>query len=437
MTYTSSLGFAVVGDNAGHNTTSYDGTAFLNNNDIVVDFSYRSRHAAVVAGKQVVEQYYTSPPNYSYYLGCSTGGRQGLQSAQLFPDDFDGIIAGSGASDFNHLSDWTGRFVLFTGTDSSDARFLTYDQWSIVHQEVLNQCDEALDGVADGIIEDSTICDFNASALLCSGGSTDNCLTSIQVTTIENVFTPLYDESGLLLFPRLSPGAELQSASFGTLTGAIQGTSQDWFRYAVWNDASWSPYSLSQTDFTEADELDDQHGNVSSFSGDLSGFRSAGAKLLMYHGMADPVITGEQSQRYYIHVADEMGLSNTDIDEFMRFFRISGGSHCSSGGAGAWAFGQSGPTKDAGDSVIDKIVAWVENGVAPDTLNGTKWFNDDPTQGIAFERAHCRFPYRTTYQSGNPNVTTSWSCEYIDGWQECGPGSFPRLCGSYDDPAGF
>ena len=109
MAYTSSLGFAVVGDNAGHNATSYDGTAFLNNNEAVLDWVYRSRHAAVVAGKQVVEHHYGRSHSYSYYLGCSTGGRQGLKSAQSYPEDFDGIIAGSPASDVNHLFDWEGR----------------------------------------------------------------------------------------------------------------------------------------------------------------------------------------------------------------------------------------------------------------------------------------------------------------------------------------
>ena len=324
-----------------------------------------------------------------------------------------------------------------TGQNSSDPRFLTYDQWALVHAEVLVQCDEALDGVADGIVEDPTLCDFNADALVCAADGDSNCLTSRQVSTVYNIFSQLYDSTGLLLFPRLSPGAERQAASFGVITGSFQATFVDWFRYAVYNNASWDPLSLSGADYTEADALDDYHGNVSSFNGDLSGFRDVGAKLLMYHGMADPVVPGEQSQRYYLHVADEMGLGDGDLDEFLRYFRISGGSHCSSGGEGAWAFGQSGPTKDATDSVIDKIVAWVEQGVAPETLNGTKWNNDDPTQGVAFERAHCRFPYRTTYQSGNPNVTSSWSCEYIDNWQECGPGSTPRLCGSYQDPTGF
>lgn len=400
---------------------------------------FTSRHSAVIAAKQVIQQYYGKAHSYSYYLGCSTGGRQGMKSAQMYPDDFDGIIAGSAAADFNHLSDWTNRFVLLTGANSSDPRFLTADQWSVVHNEVLAQCDEPLDGVADGIIEDSTICDFNASTLLCGSGSTENCLTSTQVNTVFNVYTQLYDQNGTLLYPRLSPGAEAYSATHGVLNGQPQGTSQDWFKYAVYNDPNWTVWRNTQDevweDYATADAQDSYHGFPSSFDGDLSAFRASGGKLLTYHGMMDPVVSPENSQRYYINVANTLGASNDELDEFYRFFRISGGYHCFQGGAGAWAFGQTGPARNASESVITAMMNWVENGTAPETLTGTKWYNDDPTQGVELERSHCRFPYRTTYKSGNPNVTESWGCEAIQDWQECGPGSFPRLCGSPTDSA--
>lgn len=106
MVYTSGLGFATTGDNSGHNGTAGDGTPFLDNSDVVIDFSYRARHAAAVVGKQVVKQYYGSAHKKSYYFGCSTGGRQGLKAAQMYPGDYDGIIAGSPASNFNHLAAW-------------------------------------------------------------------------------------------------------------------------------------------------------------------------------------------------------------------------------------------------------------------------------------------------------------------------------------------
>lgn len=429
MIYTSGLGFAIVGDNGGHNNTEYlgmDAQQFLNNNELVVDWSYRARHAAVVAGKQVVKTNFGQAANYNYMIGCSNGGRQALQSAQMFPDDFDGIISGSATSDFNHHMDWSGRMYVLTGADSSDSKYLTYDDWVIVHNEVLRQCDEPLDGVADGIIEDSTICDFNATTLTCTDGQTDNCLTFEQTSTVWNVFSQLYDPDGNLMYPRLAPGAELYSSTNGVLHG-VQGHVTDWFGDGVWNNSDWQPSSLSQTDYTKADDTDVLHGNVSSFKSDLSAFQAAGKKLIMYHGLMDPAVSAEASQRYYLNVARDMGLDHTGLDEFLRLFRISGMYHCT-GGIGAWAFGQNGNAKNASDNVIWDIVNWVEKDQAPDTMTGTKWVNDDPSQGVEIERAHCRFPYRTTFQGGNPNVTDSWSCEFIDDWQDCGVNNVPRLC---------
>ena len=133
---------------------------------------------------------------------------------------------------------------VLTGADSSDDKYLSYDDWVIVHNEVLKQCDEALDGVADGIIEDSTICDFNATKLTCTDGQTENCLTFTQTSTVWNVFSQLYDPSGNLYYPRLAPGAELYSSTNGVLHG-VQGHVEDWFRYGVWNDSTWDPTTLS------------------------------------------------------------------------------------------------------------------------------------------------------------------------------------------------
>ncbi|THZ00926.1 tannase-domain-containing protein [Aureobasidium pullulans] len=429
MIYTSSLGFAVVGDNGGHNNTEYlgmDAQQFLNNNEVVIDWSYRARHAAVVAGKQVIKTNYGQAASYNYMLGCSNGGRQALQSAQMFPDDFDGIISGSSTNDFNHHMDWSGRMYVLTGADSSDSKFLSYDDWVIVHDEVLAQCDEPLDGVADGIIEDSTICDFNATKLTCTDGQTDGCLTYEQTSTVWNVFSQLYDQDGNLLYPRLAPGAELYASTNGVLHG-VQGHVTDWFGDGF-NNTSFDPSTLSQTEYTLADDDDELHGKVSSFNSDLSAFQAAGKKLIMYHGLMDPAVSAEASQRYYLNVARDMDLDHTGLDEFLRFFRISGMYHCT-GGIGAWAFGQNINAQNGTGNVITDIMNWVENGEAPDTMTGTKFVNDDPTQGVQMERNHCRFPYRTTYNgSGDSTDADNWSCELINDWQECGVYNVPRLC---------
>ncbi|EGP87860.1 putative ferulic acid Esterase/Feruloyl esterase precursor [Zymoseptoria tritici IPO323] len=434
MNYAVGLGFAAIGDNAGHNGSSFDGSWFAESNELILDWVYRARHASVQAGKSIVQQFYSVPAAYSYYIGCSAGGAQGLKSAQVYPNDFDGIISGSAAADFNHLQAWSGRFVQLTGLNTTDPKFLTQANWITVQAAILDQCDESIDGVADGILEDPTQCAFDSSVLSCTNNATlSGCLTDTQVNTVNEVFTALYDTAGDLLFPGLLYGSQVDAFRLGQLSGSIQGISSDWYRLAVLKDPSWNPLDMDQADYALADSQDREHGGVSGWSGDLSQFNAAGGKLLMFHGMADPLVAASNSQRYYLKVAQTMGLDSPQMDDFLRFFRISGMAHCGVGGisgAGAWMFGQNKIASAASTNIITELQNWVENDSAPDTLTGTKFWWDTPSLGIQFERRHCRFPYRTTFVGGgaDPNSLDSWSCVKIDDWQECAVGATPRLC---------
>ena len=172
--------------------------------------SLNSIHTGVVVGKQVFKLFYGAKHKKSYYLGCSTGGRQGFKSAQDFPHDFDGIVAGAPAFAFNSLNAWSNHFYLLTGTNTS-ANFLPATLWATVHTEVLNQCD-GLDGLKDGILEDPSLCNFNPSTLLCANGVSTGCLTSAQANTVTNVFNGLYLKNGTLVYPRMQPGSELDAS---------------------------------------------------------------------------------------------------------------------------------------------------------------------------------------------------------------------------------
>jgi feruloyl esterase len=426
MQYVSGLGFASIGDNAGHNGSSFDGTWTMNNNEAVVDWAFRSRHASVDVGKQVINQFYEKKPDYSYYIGCSAGGAQGLQSAQKFPNDFDGIIAGASANDFNHLQDWSAHFRQITGAAGNDS-FLTVDDWTTVQGLILTKCDAAIDGVADGILEDPTLCDFDAETIpVCSTTVTTGCLTATQIETVKDVFLPLYNSANKLIYPALLKGAQVDAFRLGLLSGSVQGIAQDFFRGAVFNSSSFDITTISKADYDLADSLDDLHGNPSAFNGDLSAFAGANKKLIMYHGMADPMTSGTNSQRYYQKVASTMGgLSNEAMDDFLRFFRISGMAHCGVGGisgAGAWMFGQSGAASAASNNIVANLMDWVEQGNAPDVMTGTKFWYDTPADGIEFERSHCRYPYRTTFKGGDAASALTpdgWDCVYIDDWKNC------------------
>jgi feruloyl esterase len=424
MSYVTGLGFAAIGDNAGHNGSSFDGTWTLNNNEAIIDWSYRARHAAVEVGKETIDQFYSKAADYSYYIGCSAGGAQGVQSAEKYPNDFDGIIAGAAANDFNHLQGWSAHFLELTGAVGTDT-FLTSADWVTVQTAVLAQCDELIDGVADGILEDPTQCKLDSSKIpVCSSTVTSACLTSTQIETVDKVFQPLYSDDGALIYPALFPGSQVDAFKLGLLSGTPQGIARDWFRGAVFNDSSYDISKISAADIALGQSLDNLHGNPSAFSAELSGFRDAGKKFMMYHGMADPMTSGANAQRYYLKLASKLGASNTDLDSFFRLFRISGMAHCGVGGisgAGAWQFGQNGAASSATNNIVSNLVDWVENDNAPETLLGTKFWYDTPAYGVMFERAHCRFPFRTTFVGGDADSTLpeSWTCEEIPNWRDC------------------
>jgi len=183
----------------------------------------------------------------------------------------------------------------------------------------------------------------------------------------------------------------------------------------VFNDTSITANSATPQFIAAVDALDSTElWNISTFNPDLSAFRATGGKLITYHGQQDWLISSSNSPRYYNMVSEAMSLTSSELDDFYRFFRISGMGHCS-GGPGAWNFGQAGnavSTMDVEDNVLMRIVAWVEEGKAPETLRGTKYVNDDPSMGVEFRRKHCKYPARNVHVGpGNYTKAGSWQCE--------------------------
>ncbi|KAH8195699.1 hypothetical protein TruAng_010130 [Truncatella angustata] len=404
-------GFATVGTNNGHNGTY--GDAFYHNADVVTDFAWRSLHTSAIVSKKLAAEFYDLPLGKSYYIGCSLGGRQGIKAAEMFPEDFDGIVAGAPAVDFNNLYSWRASFFPLTGA-SSDYNFISASMWNTtIHEEVLRQCDE-IDGVKDGIIEDPTVCHFDPQALLCQGDSSTNCLNSTQVEIVGKVYSDYLWPNGSVVFPGMQPGSEIQAAT-GLYSGRRYAPSYDWFRFAVLEDPDWNASTYTIADAAIADEKDP--GNVQTWPSSLATFEDAGGKIVSFHGMQDQQITSFNSKRFYEHLSSGMAYSSAQIDNFFRYFRVPGMYHCNSG-PGAWVLGQGGnaPSKgipfDAEHNLLAAIVDWVELGAAPETMLGTKFVNDDVSQGIAFTHRHCRWPLRSTYLGSGyePLDYNSWEC---------------------------
>lgn len=131
-----------------------------------------------------------------------------MKASEMFPDDFDGIVAGSPALDFNNLVSWRASFFPITGPVSSPD-FIAPSTWTtLIHNEILKQCD-SLDGIADGILEHPDLCSFHPESLACANGNIENCLSTVQVDKVRKIFSPLYGENGKLIYPAMQPGSEV------------------------------------------------------------------------------------------------------------------------------------------------------------------------------------------------------------------------------------
>ena len=203
------LNFASIGTNGGHNG-ALDPTPFLlpSKTETLIDFSYRAVHVSVGIGKQIASSYYGAAPHHSYYNGCSAGGREGIAVASKYPEDFDGIFAGSPAVDWNNFVGADGIWAAYVAANTSSA--ISPALWSTVSQEILRQCD-GLDGKVDGIIADPNLCQWNPDTLLCGPESNANattCLSQDQADGLKKLYQPILGTDGDVIFSAYDPGAE-------------------------------------------------------------------------------------------------------------------------------------------------------------------------------------------------------------------------------------
>jgi feruloyl esterase len=172
----------------------------------VIDFGWRAVHEMTLVSKAIIAAHYDSGPRFSYWNGCSAGGRQAMKEAQRFPADFDGIIAGAPGLD------WTGRAIqavrVMKALDQSEAARLSPAQLQLLHRAVVNACD-ALDGVKDGLIADPARCTFNPSLLECEDGAGKvACLSAKQAETARLIYSPVINPKTKREIAGLARGSE-------------------------------------------------------------------------------------------------------------------------------------------------------------------------------------------------------------------------------------
>ena len=379
-------GYATAGTDTGHKGNS--AVFALGHPEKMVDFAYRAVHETALKAKSLVNAYYGRAPKYSYWNGCSTGGRQGLKEAQRFPDDFDGILAGAPANYETHLHAWTVEVGMAAIKD--DKNILPASTYPMINKAVLAACD-AKDGVKDGLLNDPRKCQFDPATLLCSGSAASNCLTADQVEAVKRIYAPAKTSKGELIFPSFEPGSEM---AWGLLAGgdAPADIGQDTFRYLTYADPKWDWHTFDlDRDTAAADKKDD--GVIDAIDPDLSKFKAHGGKLLMYHGWNDTAIAPENSINYRASVLKKMGNKQED---WYKLYMVPGMQHCGGG---------PGPNQINWMGALER---WREAGTPPEQILATHvtGSNVDRTRPL------CPYPQVAVYKgAGSINDAASFACK--------------------------
>ncbi|TKA22309.1 hypothetical protein B0A50_08034 [Salinomyces thailandicus] len=422
-------GFAVMSTDTGHNSIASDLTWALNEPEKKIDWGYRAMHGSVELAKLVTEAYYKAKPKYSYYSGCSTGGRQGIRDIQLYPDDFDGVLAGAPAWWTTHLQTWTVKLGLYN-LPATSAHHIPPSLFTAIGAEVLRQCDPQ-DGLVDNIISDPRRCDFLPETLLCGPNVTNQtaagCLSAAQIDTLYNIYNDYVETNQTFIFPHLELGSEAQwSVLLGSDKPNPLGT--EYVQDFLLNDPDWNYNDFNYSIVELADKL--QPGNATAYDYDLSPFHKRGGKLLHYHGLSDGLIAPGSSVYFYKRVLQTLLPKGLELDSWYRLFLVPGMQHCQgtpSDVNAPWYFAganQAGALsasthsvpgfRDAKHDALLALMAWVEGDQAPERLVATVWRNESVADGVARQRPLCPYPKQARYnRRGHPDRAESWRCEYL------------------------
>ncbi|CAG8974437.1 hypothetical protein HYALB_00004133 [Hymenoscyphus albidus] len=379
-------GYAAASTDGGLNGTAESADSWgLNPNgnvnvELLRNLATRAPHDVVTIGKAVTESYYGYKPDFSYWNGCSTGGRQGLEAAQRFPEEFDGILAGAPAVYWNELVS------------------------SLFWPQAVMQ--ELADGVKDGVISNLDACDFKASSVV---GTKIQCDEADIITSegVAEVVQRMWDgpstPEGERLWHGFTIGTPLQYTTNTTIVdgkrvAASLPIAATWMLNFLEKDLSYDLSTIKNKEFADlvAQSIREYGDVIESSNPDLSSLKSTGGKLLVWHGEADQLIPHEGSLQYRQEVDAGMG-GTTEVDEFFRLFLAPRVDHCGSGitpgAAPVDAFGA--------------LRSWVEDGTAPNEIPAESRFYP----GHRFTRTLCLYPNAAKYNGyGNPDYLESFEC---------------------------
>jgi hypothetical protein len=386
-------GFAVVSTDSGHQGAVFD-ASFMKDQEAALNFAQASVGKVTVVAKAIIARYYGQSPARSYFVGCSTGGREGMIASQRFPGEFDGIVAGAPAMRTGRSNlglAWANyNFAQIApkgenGKPDPTKAFSPSDK-KLVADAIVAACD-AEDGLKDGMIFNMRQCQFDPASLACSGAKTDACLAPDQVSALTKAFAGPRNSRGAQSYPAFpwdSGVAAVDVPVPGILTTGAR-----------------SPVNPAAFETINVDEIEDRVNadgmerltNTASWT-NLNSFFGRGGKILFYHGVSDPWFSALDTVDYYERMATRSGGLEQVRASSGRVFLVPGMGHCTTGAA----------TLDRFD-LLQAVVDWVEHGKAPDAVIAT---------GAAFpgrSRPLCAYPQHAAYRGeGNPEDAASFEC---------------------------
>jgi pimeloyl-ACP methyl ester carboxylesterase len=398
-------GFAVVSTDGGHRSASMIDASFALDQQARVDYAFNAMDKATQKGKELVQLYYGKAPDYAYLLGCSNGGRQGLMAAQRFPLHFDGIVAGNPAFKLTRIAmNQTSNIQIVASIAPRNeqgrpilARAFDVAQLEAAGDAILAQCD-ALDGLADGMINDWRACDFDPGELACSVNDADTCLTDPQVDALSKLHRGPVDSEGRPLYGQFVydtglAGPAWRRMRMGSATDGTWNASDVTLGFETLRQYAMTPPDPEFDPMTFDFDVDPARTEQMRALGDadatyLETFRQTG-KMIVYHGNSDEgMATGALTDWYDAVLAD----NGEDITDAVRLFLVPGMTHCGGG-----------MSTDRFD-MLDAIQGWVEEDRTPDRIIAT----GDRFPGVS--RPLCPYPLVARYQGGDPDDAASFAC---------------------------
>jgi feruloyl esterase len=383
-------GFAVVSTDTGHTGTGAFDSSFTQDQLANLDFAYVAIGRVAALAKGIVAQHYGKAPDRSYFVGCSTGGREAMMMTERYPLYFDGVIAGAPAmrTSYSGIGDrWVAVTLNEIAPKNAQGQPVTHEalsdsQKKAVIDGILNACD-ANDGLKDGLIFNVGACKFDPKTLVCNGAATGGCLTAAQATALAKAFAGPKDSKGRQVYPGFAWDTGL--AATERLPGLLHGGQ------VIGGGANTIGMDVdAAVERILADPVEPL--TTTSRWTNLNTFSSRGGKLLFWHGMSDPWFSALDTIDYYERLTKANGGSE-QVRNWSRLFLVPGAGHCGGG-----------PSLDTFDA-LSAVVRWVEEGAAPVSV---------PAGGRAFpgrSRPLCAYPLHAQYKGqGNTEDAASFEC---------------------------